>query len=97
MLSVLHIVVFLLGIHMGMQSIAAAYLVVDLGYDRRGNARLIVGGIVGWWGAAGAIYWLLSERVAPTYAYGMLSSVLLYVLLFYSIRYLLSQFAVGDV
>ena len=95
-MSLLHLLVFLLGIHMGMQSIAAAYLIIDLGYDRRGNARLIVGGIAGWWLATGAVYVLLSEQLSQTYTYGLLSCVPLYVFAFYSIRLLFPRLAPRD-
>jgi hypothetical protein len=76
------IIIFLLGLSISLQVIAALYGFIDRWYIFRTAYIKVFQRIVVWSLAATAVYWLLSGSLRPAFLWGMIGYVFLYVVIF---------------
>jgi hypothetical protein len=75
-------IIFLLGMTICVQFIAALYGFIDLRYTFRRAYINVLRRILIWGFGAAAVYWLLTDSLRPAFLWGMIGYGLLYVLIY---------------
>jgi hypothetical protein len=85
------IIIFLLGMSVCVQIVAALYGFIDLWYTFRTTYIKVLQRIVVWSIVATAVYWLLMDSLRPAFLMGMIGYILLYVGIYASYHLLFSR------
>ncbi|MBI3983091.1 MAG: hypothetical protein HY337_09275 [Gemmatimonadetes bacterium] len=80
------IVLFLLGLHVGLRMVAALYRIIDLWYMIGTAYPRVLGGIAGWAGTTVVIAMLLPDELSAVFLWGVAAFIPFYLGL-YLIRY----------
>ncbi|WPD23915.1 MAG: hypothetical protein SD837_04980 [Candidatus Electrothrix scaldis] len=83
MLLIGKIIVFLVGMGLAVQVVAAFYSIIDLWYSIRTEYPRVLRGILFWCGLSGFIAFLLGGQLRPAFLWGMLFYLPFYLVQFY--------------
>ena len=86
MMLVGKIIVFLLGMGVAVQVLAAFYRILDLWYTIRTEYPRVIRGIVFWCGISGLIAFLVGDNLRNTFLGGMIFYIPFYVSNFYLLQ-----------
>ena len=86
MLVVGKIIVFLLGMGLAVQIVAAFYGIIDLWYTIRTEYPRVLKGILLWCGISGLIALLLGENLRPAFLWGLLCYLPFYIISFLTLQ-----------
>jgi apolipoprotein N-acyltransferase len=79
--TIAKVILFLLGMSICVQFVAALYGFIDLKYTFRTTYINVLRRILIWGFGAAAIYWLLTDSLRTAFLWGMIGYFLLYVLI----------------
>ena len=86
MLLIGKIIVFLLGMGLAVQVVAAFYGIIDLWYSIRTEYPRVLRRILFWCGFSGVIAFLAGEQLRPAFLWGLLLYFPLYIIQFYLLQ-----------
>ena len=71
----LELLVFLLAVHIGVQTIAACFAPIDLAFELQGRIVQVGGRLGLWWFLTAGSYWLLNPSLKGVFALGLLTAL----------------------